>query len=325
MKPAATGFALLTALWTLVVLSAIALSLAAAVGTEVRAGQESWNDLQAEFMAKSGHELATYLEARSLGTPVEDLAGLPVQPLIPGLRYRIAFETGTVDIALEGENGKFDLGMASEEDAAAFLSNWTGDPVRSREIAAGIADWIDVNDEPRPFGAESAWYLSRGYRPRNANFGQADLLLLKGTTRSDFVPTIADSDTIPGIRAPLTQAISAIPTGRAVNPNYAPPFVLRAVPGMTADLFVRILAGRQNAIFTSRQDFQNRTGLSADSALLNRLIFDRGTAPAVLAVARLQNSTRIRAERRTRIQQVDRRRPGVVRFVSSIERTMPVE
>src|SRR5262245_54556654 len=107
------GFALPLVLWTLAMLSVIALSLAASVGTEVRASQNSWNELQAERLAKSGHEISAYLEGRGLGTNGEDLAGLPVEPLIPLLSYRVKLDVGTVDVVLEGENSKFDLSAAS--------------------------------------------------------------------------------------------------------------------------------------------------------------------------------------------------------------------
>src|SRR5262245_39762517 len=110
-----SGFALLLVLWTLVVLSTVALMFAASVGTEIRSGQQSWNSLQGERLATSGHEFATYLETRSLGTSSEDLSGLPVSPLIAGMTYRVTLDRGTVDLVLEGENRSVDLNSAGEE------------------------------------------------------------------------------------------------------------------------------------------------------------------------------------------------------------------
>src|SRR5205823_7139273 len=120
--------------------------------------------------------------------------------------------------------------------------------------------------------------------------------------------------------------IAAAPTGNTVNPNYASRIVLQSIPDMTPDLLASILAMRQQSIFTSREDFRSRTGLAADSALLNHFAFDRGTAPAILTVARLHNSALLVTERRTRMQIVDPRRKGVaIRFVGLIERSVPVE
>src|SRR5262245_12326403 len=122
-----SGFALLLALSTLAMLSAVALTLAATAGTEVRVAQDSWNTLQAECLAKSGYEVATYLESRRLGATDEDLTSLPVAPVVTGMTYRVSFDAGTTDIILEGENGKFDLTSAKEEEVAAFFALWTGD------------------------------------------------------------------------------------------------------------------------------------------------------------------------------------------------------
>src|SRR5438093_1875005 len=179
---ASSGFALLLVFSTLVMLSAIALTLAAAVGTEVRVAQDSWNVLQAERLAKSGHEVAAYLESRVLGSTTEDLAGLPVAPVIAGIRYRVTCEAGTTGIVLEVANGKLDVTSAKEDEVAAFFAAWTGDSDRGRQIAAAIADWIDYDDEIRPFGAEAESYLNRGYRPRNGPLGSADLHLIQGIT-----------------------------------------------------------------------------------------------------------------------------------------------
>src|SRR5258706_1858645 len=86
------GFALLLVLWTLVVLSTVALTLAATVGMEVRASQDSWSELQAERLAKSGHDLADYLQTRGLGTTGENLTGLPAEQIIPHFSYRVRLD-----------------------------------------------------------------------------------------------------------------------------------------------------------------------------------------------------------------------------------------
>jgi hypothetical protein len=59
-----SGFALILVLWTLVLLSTIALTFAATVRTEVQSAQDLWDDLQAELLAGSGHDLAAYLAYR---------------------------------------------------------------------------------------------------------------------------------------------------------------------------------------------------------------------------------------------------------------------
>ncbi len=320
-----SGVALVMVLWTLAILSAIALTLAASVGTEVRASQDLWNDLQAEQLAKAGQELALYLDTRSLGTTSEDLSGLPVQPVVAGLKYLVGFDVGSVDIALEGENGKFDVSAATEEDLSSFFTSWTGDPTRGREIAASIGDWVDSNDEVRPMGAESASYAGLGYSPRNSSLGAADLFLIRGLRPDDFGPSLVNSSTVPTVRDSLAHFLSTTPTGPTVNPNYASAAVLAALPGMTSALLARVLDERQRSVFKTADELRQRVGLMSEDPLLRRFAFGRGTNPTVITVARVHGFSGVRAERRTRSQIVDRRRATTVRFVSFIEHTVTVD
>jgi len=317
---ASSGFALLLVLWTLVVLSTIALTLAASAGGELRAGQETWNELQAERLAQSGHEFAAYLEYRGIGTSIEDFAGLPVQQAIAGLQYRVVLDIGSVDLVLEGANARLDIGVASEEDMARFFTSWTGDSTRSHEIAASIVDWRDSDDDPRPFGAESAWYSGRGYRPRNAGIGTADLFLIKGMKPDDFLPIMQNGGEAPVVRPSLARAVSAVAAGNIVNPNYALPVVLRSLPGVDEDILDRILKARQQSVFIDVKDFANRLGIAETSTLLSRIAFNRGIAPSILAVGRLSYSTTIRAERRIRSPLIGRS-PVPINLVSLIERS----
>jgi general secretion pathway protein K len=314
-----SGVALLMVLWTLAILSAIALTLAASVSTEVRASQDLWGELQAERLAKSGQEVAAYLETRSIGAVGEDLTALPIQPIISGLRYQLTLPAGTVDISLEGENGKLDLGSFTEEDLAASFAVWTGDTARGREIAASIADWIDVDDQARPLGAESAWYASQGYAPRNSSLGAADLLLIKGLRPEDFRPSVMPSTNGSNVRGPLQRIFSAIPTGGTVNPNYAPATVIDSLPGITQAIAARILEVRQQSMFRSAQELAQQVGLAPDDPVLRRFTFSRGSAPTIVSSARVSGFPGTRIERRTRTQIMDRRRGVPVRFVSFIE------
>src|SRR5262245_18070977 len=225
------GFALMLVLWTLIVLSTVAMMFAAWVGTEIRAGQDPWNTLQAERLAKSGHELATYLDTRSLGTTGEDFAGLPVQAVIAGMTYRATFEFGSVDLVLEGDNRNIDPTSAGEAFTENFFTVWTGDAQKGREIASSIADWMDSDDDSRFYGAESFAYSGEEYRPRNGGLGMADLVLVKGLQPKDFLPSVRESNESPDVRNPLSSFIAMVPGRAAVNLNYAPRIVLEAIPG----------------------------------------------------------------------------------------------
>jgi hypothetical protein len=114
--------------------------------------------------------------------------------------------------------------------------------------------------------------------------------------------------------------LSASRTGPALNPNYAQAAVLQVLPGMTQEMLVTILEARRNSIFRNVEEFRSRMGLPAESPLLRRLTFGRGTSPAIRVTAHVEGVTRIATERRVRTQTVDRRRAIPTRFVSLIQR-----
>ena len=106
-----------------------------------------------------------------------------------------------------------------------------------------------------------------------------------------------------------------------MNVNYASADVLQTLPNMTPGVLSSILQMREQAIFTTAQDLRNRVGLPSDSALLNRIAFDRGITPAVLSIARIGAGARVRSERRvqTQIQRTGNRRDAI-KVLAVIER-----
>jgi len=199
------------------------------------------------------------------------------------------------------------------------LTTWTGNPSKGREISASLADWIDMDSDVRPLGAEAPSYVALGYSPRNGGLGNADLFLIKGMEPGYLVPAIVEVNKSPAVRGPLLRFISGTPSGPHVNPNYASRPVLESVPGMNQQLLQTILQTRRNSVFTDAQDFQQRTGASKTTSILDYLIFNRGTTPAVTAIARLSNSGAVHVERRVR------RRTQTARFLTSIEHGWPAE
>ena len=58
-------------------------------------------------------------------------------------------------------------------------------PGMTEEVADSILDWIDEDDQPRPYGAEESYYtdLTPAYEPRNGPLQSLDeLLMVKGVT-----------------------------------------------------------------------------------------------------------------------------------------------
>src|SRR5262245_61052577 len=228
------GVALLAVMTALVVLSAVAVTLAVSVQTEARIDNTELDGLQAEELARSGQEIATYLQARGLTTNHDFLAGLPFEAVVPGFHYRVPTPSGTVDIYFEGDSGKINPRTAPPELINSFFTLWTGDSARAQVITDSIADWCDVDNDARPNGAEAPFYASLNIAPRNTAMGIADLPFIRGMTANDFQLKLRQMGQQNEIRPSVDSYLTDSPTGPAINVNFAPELMLRAIPGLSA-------------------------------------------------------------------------------------------
>lgn len=94
-----------------------------------------------------------------------------------GIRYGLQNEAGRLNINL--------LSLADEYGEEAGRELLLAFPGMTEETADAILDWLDEDDEARPFGAESEYYLSLNppYAPRNGPLETVEeLLLVRGVT-----------------------------------------------------------------------------------------------------------------------------------------------
>jgi hypothetical protein len=292
------GIALLAVMAALMVLSAIALGLAASVRTEARIDAGDWDALQAEELARSGQEFAAFLETRGLSKATDFMAGLPFEASTPGFHYRAQLPTGVVDIYFEADNGKIDLSNAPPEVLTNFFSIWTGDFMQAQFITAAIEDWRDPDNDVRTNGAEASYYLPLNYVPRNNPLGLADAPLIRGMGLDDFqLKSSRRSDGVTVLRDGLDSYVTLAGAGRLINPNFASEAVLLSVPGLSQSQVETILSSRMSRLFGDASDFQARTGLLPDSEPMKYLTLIR-SAPAVSSIARLKSGAVSRSERR---------------------------
>ena len=108
------GFALVTVLAVVLIVSAVAFTLASFMRVEARGVAGDRLGLEAEQLCRAGQEMASYLAARGLGTPGENFEGLPVDVIQAGFHYLIHFPAGDVDLYLDAEDGKINLSSAPE-------------------------------------------------------------------------------------------------------------------------------------------------------------------------------------------------------------------
>jgi hypothetical protein len=291
------GVALLAVMLALVVLSAVAVTLAVSVQTEARVDNADFDGLQAEELTRSGQEIAVFLQARGLTTNRDLLAGLPFEAVVLGFHYRFPATTGTVDIYFEADNGKINPGTAPPELVNNFFALWTGDLVKAQTITESIADWSDADNDAHPNGAEAPYYSSLNIGPRNAAMGISDLHFIRGMTPNDFHPKLIHTEEKNEVRPSIDSYLTDAPTGNVINVNFAPEFILRAIPGLSASDVATLVSFRRDRPFEDMNAVQSRSGISRESPAWRYLSVARN-APAVFTVARLSKTGLERSERR---------------------------
>ena len=185
------GVVLILAVLAVVLLTTLAVAIAAAVRVELLASRSALERTQALFLAEAGINRARAIllyedvSVDSLQDPwgpdYEEPLHLPQE-----------LGSGSYRVRVIDASGRINVNRANHET----LYNLTGDP----DIAAAIIDWRDPDDVVRPGGAEWEYYqaLPWPYLPRNAPFQSlGELLLVKGMTPqllfgSPDVPALAD-------------------------------------------------------------------------------------------------------------------------------------
>jgi type II secretory pathway component PulK len=104
---------------------------------------------------------------------------------------------GTVSLTMIEEEGKINVNTAPSPLLQQVLTSQGADANDISIVSDSILDWIDPDDDPRPSGAESDYYLAKPqpYSAKNAPIDNLDELeLIKGVTR-DMYDGTSSSDT----------------------------------------------------------------------------------------------------------------------------------
>ncbi len=163
---------------------------------------------------------------------------------------------GVLTIQIVDEEGKFPAnsivfqnGETHDKMYAAYLRLVEAAGF-SDDLADTLADWIDIDDEPRPMGAETYDYYSEldpPYSAKNAPLDSVDeMMLIKGYTQQVY-----------GKLSPLVTVYS----DGLININTAPREVLMALSrDITAELADRAIEYRNNTPFQNTADIRNVSG-----------------------------------------------------------------
>jgi len=224
------------------------------------------NRRKAEYLARSGLEVAQMLMEKS-GTDLEtegyvdeeDRWKEPAKRLADGLSLRGLRETlgeGEIILDIVPEPARRNVNLLSEEDWERILELCGVPEEMWPELIDPFFDWIDKDPDPRYDGAETDDYyatLEEPYVAKNAPLDTVgELLLIRGFTRAILYGGTLDTGfegeepvQVTGIHDLLT----TYGDGK-VNVNAATTRVLMTLPGVDGTVAERIIEEREGTVDT---------------------------------------------------------------------------
>lgn len=204
------GYALVAAVASIAVFSAMALTMLSATRTAVADATAEQAQLQASAAADAG--FATAL-SRLLSS---DLTGR----WAPDSRVRtLHFGDAIIRVRMDDERGKVPVNGLTEELATRLLEEVGLDGDRLSIARDSLLDWEDDDDEARPFGAERAYYQGRDVVPPDGFISSIDELgLVRGFD--------------PGTVQRIKLIASAYNPAGSFDPKYASPRALAVMEGV---------------------------------------------------------------------------------------------
>lgn len=209
--PSPRGYALVSVLWLVLLLTGIAASYHAQARVEARLLTTALQRAQAEGLAEAGIWLAAH-EHFAAGVSPEDRSRRVTRT--------IDVDGAAVAVTTADVSGLINLNAAPPELLAALLSARSGlDPAEQAAVVDAILDWRDSDSTRSPAGAEDDDYaaLKRPHGAKDAPFATVDeLRLVRGMTA-------------PAYRA-IAPALTVFGNHARVSTAAAPAEVLAALP-----------------------------------------------------------------------------------------------
>jgi general secretion pathway protein K len=222
------GFALITVLWAAMILALIVQSVLATGRTEARLAHNR------EALAQLGAIADAALNIAILRLLDPRLSG---QPPIDGSPFTASFVGHKLRLAIQDEAGKIDLNTAQDELLRRLFRSVGADLEIAAALKDRILDWREPGIGRRLNGAKAPEYRAAGlaYGPRNGPFATVEeVQLVMGMT--------------PEVFAAIAPALTVYSQTPWVDPSFAPPEVLRALPGMDEAAIANLLQARASAI-----------------------------------------------------------------------------
>lgn len=251
------GFALLTAIWIMVVLLILVGGFAALTHGEMAVARNFGDLTRAAWAARAGVRLAEVAVADAAKQAPTDLGGTALT--IDSTEEEVNLGDATYQVVVSDEAGKLNLNTATREQLEAFF-----DPA----VAAAIIDWRDTDSAVTGEGAEDDYYmgLTPPYHCKNGDFATVDeLLQVKGVTPEDLDAEVTeDGFTLRDLLTVTSRDSNTDAQGQArVNIRTATQAVLTQQFGsvLTAQEITALIQARTTQAFQSPADLL-RAGVS---------------------------------------------------------------
>jgi general secretion pathway protein K len=221
------GLALVSVLWTLMILSLIAASLLTSLDFSYRLVHNGNERARAEALAEAGvaRAVLALLERR------------------PERRWRVdgavnsySYAGASLRISIQDERGKIDLNAADQDLLQGLFRSAGLDAQAASALTDRVLDWRDAGELHRLNGAKDATYAAAGvsYHVRNGPFQTIDeLKLVMGVT-----PALFDR---------IKPAITVYSGSGVIDPEIAPRAALLALANMDPAKADAMLAVRSGA------------------------------------------------------------------------------
>lgn len=270
------GIALVLILWVLALLSVIAGEFSYAMRTEVNITRNVMEQTQAYYVALAGinaaiGELIRNDVIRQRLAPSDERTKMEwgrgraeeEEPAEDEGRWRInvdmapvSFGAGEFRVRIDNESGKININGANEQLLKMMMDAFDMKDEERSIIVDSILDWRDKDDLHRTNGAENAYYnaLAEPYDCKNDAFDSVEeLLMVRGITRELYDGGLKQMVSV--VRPPKNneKTIAGFKQYRVdfnkINLNAAPREILLALPSMTEDLALEMMAHRDTADF----------------------------------------------------------------------------
>lgn len=257
MNSAKRGSALMLALITIVVLSALMVSFLFRIHLEADLAVRERFGFKADALSRAGQEYAKWMLIKSgrAGNEPEDdmeerffIASKNLQRGVAVQSYRVEMEYGFVLISISPETSRRNVNRLSDPDWEQMLTN-SGVPEEFQpRLIAAFRDWTDEDEASRLLGAEEddRYYRDLDLPVKNGPVESlAELGMIRGFTRAIlYGGSLEDYYDKPDIQVSGIAGLLSVFGDQSVNLNSASREVLMSLSGIREEQVDQIIEGR---------------------------------------------------------------------------------